>query len=526
MTDLVFPESIAEAQSMERELHRTSPRPTINFFCSCMHNDGRAGEFIERDKRLVQLSYLSHGLYVDYKRKYSKAAQEIAELKEENEELKRDLERRNNTIAGLIGVKNATEEEPEKNAAEKDDEAGREEKTGKIKKKKRGAPKGHRGASRPIPKSIDRTENVSPHSVCPDCRGTVDGTGSFDKVIIEDIVAIVKEVVQRNLEIGKCRCCGKEVRHPHVFGPPVRVGGNASAMLVSMRQTLGVSFGKLAGFSSEYLGIPLTESGAYGIVTRAADKMKAIADSLKLTLREKDWLNVDETGWKKDGERWYMWGFFDDKRAVYHPSPSRSADVPKEILGKNFKGTVIADFYSAYNFLGSTQRCLVHYLRAVCDELKITPHCRFLKKQKKNCKEIIKIGAQFAKDDLTDKDRERKGNRAKELFDEMRRANPPPKNKVCVRLSKRLERFKDSILTFLHVPGIDCHNNRAERQLRPVVLFRKISFGNRTEEGAERYGNTATVIETARLQGYSPFLFMKDLIKPFADISILARKLI
>jgi hypothetical protein len=50
-----------------------------------------------------------------------------------------------------------------------------------------------------------------------------------------------------------------------------------------------------------------------------------------------------------------------------------------------------------------------------------------------------------------------------------------------------------------NVPGAEFHNNRAERQLRPIVIFRKLSFGNRTDAGAHRFAALASVIETARL---------------------------
>lgn len=155
----------------------------------------------------------------------------------------------------------------------------------------------------------------------------------------------------------------------------------------------------------------------------------------------------------------------------------------------------------------------------------LVPNCKYLTKLKKNCKAIIEIAGELTEKKITDAERKKKERQVKKIFDKMRQAKPPPKNKVCVNLSKRLERFKDSMLTFPEVPGSDCHNNRAERQLRPVVLLRKNSFGNRTDKGAERYGNIATVIETARLQGHSPMEFMKQIIKPFADFASLAAML-
>ena len=44
------------------------------------------------------------------------------------------------------------------------------------------------------------------------------------------------------------------------------------------------------------------------------------------------------------------------------------------------------------------------------------------------------------------------------------------------------------------------NNNRDERALRPEVIFRKLSFGNRTPGGAYNYQILATVLETCRLK--------------------------
>ena len=81
-----------------------------------------------------------------------------------------------------------------------------------------------------------------------------------------------------------------------------------------------------------------------------------------------------------DGQRWYLWIFCNDQLVYFHADPSRGAKVPKAIIGVNFQGILTADFYAAYNFVGKTQRCLIHLLRTIHEEREIRPDDKILQK--------------------------------------------------------------------------------------------------------------------------------------------------
>ena len=64
----------------------------------------------------------------------------------------------------------------------------------------------------------------------------------------------------------------------------------------------------------------------------------------------------------------------------------------------------------------------------------------------------------------------------------------PPRsepNEEAVR--KRLHKQRDHLFTFLDHDGVEATNNLAERQLRPAVIARKISCGNKTPKGARTW---------------------------------------
>ena len=73
-----------------------------------------------------------------------------------------------------------------------------------------------------------------------------------------------------------------------------------------------------------------------------------------------------------------------------------------------------------------------------------------------------------------------------------------PKN---LKLAKRLRRYRDEWLVFLYHEDVEATNNRAERQIRPFVLQRKISAGNRSEWGAALQARIMSVFATTAQRG-------------------------
>jgi transposase len=68
------------------------------------------------------------------------------------------------------------------------------------------------------------------------------------------------------------------------------------------------------------------------------------------------------------------------------------------------------------------------------------------------------------------------------------------------RLARRLRKRRDHLLRFLDHDGLDATNNLSEREVRPAVIARKLSAGNRTDQGAETHAVMASVLRTCRRQ--------------------------
>ncbi len=177
--------------------------------------------------------------------------------------------------------------------------------------RKRGAPVGHRGNTRSVPTHIDHGETLPAPTVCPDCgHAELTALETRDERYIEDVPPLLREVTRRNYRQAFCPHCQSVVHHPDALhGPPVQTGPRLAAHLALLRTRLGVTYRKLAVYSTEAPGIPLTAAGALGIVNRLADRSEPIYDGLAHALTVQRVLHGDETGWKMDGQRWQLWCF-------------------------------------------------------------------------------------------------------------------------------------------------------------------------------------------------------------------------
>ena len=64
----------------------------------------------------------------------------------------------------------------------------------------------------------------------------------------------------------------------------------------------------------------------------------------------------------------------------------------------------------------------------------------------------------------------------------------------------------------LDSPDVCAHNNRVERLLRGSVIMRKITFGNRSDNGIRNHEVIMSLIETAKLHNADPLHFLRLLL--------------
>src|SRR5262249_3859639 len=130
-------------------------------------------------------------------------------------------------------------------------------------------------------------------------------------------------------------------------------------------------------------GIRLGRSYAGKIRRREGERYRPTYESLLTALRSGALVHADETKAKLQGAvgSGYVWVFANPEIAVYVYAPTREGDTVRQTL-LGFKGVLVSDFYSAYDSLDcQQQKCLIHLIRDLNDDLLKHPFDAELKEQ-------------------------------------------------------------------------------------------------------------------------------------------------
>lgn len=388
------------------------------------------------------------------------------------------------------------------------------------KKKKRGAPKGHRGATREKPSHADEYVKV-PADHCPCCHsGNLSECDSQREHFQEDIVlAVTTKTTCFQHPYYYCKDC------QHVFTsgvgegelPHGYIGPVAQAVSAHLHHTIGISFGHVLQIFSDLFGFDVSKTSLCGFENALTDKAMGWYENILEKIRLQDHLHLDETGWRIDGDNGWLWCFTNDNIVFYHIDETRSKEVVRKILGDSFDGTLCMDFYAAYDEIDAKakQRCLVHLVRELKKIAQWFPHDTEVSAFVSTVKTVVRDAVHLRKDFLLDTISEKEYADGKEkLYDRLNDIIAASyKNEECERIRKRLERYKDELFTFLEYLHISPDNNHAERQIRPSVLMKHTSFGSRSFRGAENHAVIMTLAQTAQLNGANPKDTLLALIK-------------
>lgn len=181
------------------------------------------------------------------------------------------------------------------------------------------------------------------------------------------------------------------------------------------------------------------------------------------------------------------------------------------MLGENFGGVMICDFYAAYDhYPGLHQRCWPHLLRDIYSLRTVYPDDAALAGWSKDVRELYVEAKGFYSPDARRRRQAQKGFEGRLLGLAEPYADDPLA--VQARLCRRVRRYAKELFVFVGELGVPSDNNGAERSLRHLVTCRKISGGTRSDAGTETKMALASVFGTWRAQGLNPFLECRALL--------------
>jgi len=372
-------------------------------------------------------------------------------------------------------------------------------------RKKPGTKKGHPGARRKTPERIDvRVEHRL--DGCPCCGGELQRCNRSRTRVIEDIPQEITPVVtEHTIHRDYCPSCKKHVEPvvPDAM-PNATLGHHVMALSSWFHYGLGVTIGQVRDILGTHLHTDITAGGLLAGWNRLAEAMFPWYEQIGRDLRGGAVLHADETGWRVDGQTWWLWCFCNPDTCCYMIDPSRGSPALQKFFTEAFNGTLVTDFWAAYDSLctGDNQKCLPHLLRDVIevDGRNQNTDWQAFSKQ---IKRLVRDGIRLRK--RPDFGTERYGSRIRLINRRLwALADAVYQDPDAARLGKRISKYRDQLFTFLDAAGVPPDNNHGERQIRPAVIIRKNSLCNRSEQGAATQGVLMSIYRTLKLRGHDP----------------------
>lgn len=389
----------------------------------------------------------------------------------------------------------------------------RRKRTEQAPTKKRERRQGHPGHGRSRPQQVDQTEYLSAGDTCPDCGTSFTGEGVERDRVVEDIQPIRPTTVTRYvIERRWCPACRTYHESPVTAAlPHHRLGLHLMLFVVHQKVVMGLSYRKIQRELEIFFGIHVSIGELNTIVAEVAQLFGPAYARLIRLMREQTAIHVDETGWRVDGDNHWLWVFVNDVVALYVISHSRGSKVPQALLGKDFDGTVISDFFSAYSPLDYTKaKCWAHLLRDVHGLTKgrSPPDSERVRFHDALHQLFIEMGLAAEESAADEASRE-------SVVQEMRQklhdfAAQSWEDADCQRLARRILNYLDELVVWLRDPDVAPDNNMAERSLRPAVITRKTSFGSRSQKGALAFARLLSLAQSWERQALDFFVTAHD----------------
>jgi len=341
-----------------------------------------------------------------------------------------------------------------------------------------------------------------PLTACPRCGGAVADVTVCEQ-FIEDIPPTRPHVTQLITYVGCCPTCG-EVRSTHpsqvstaTGAAGTHLGPRALGLATQLNKEFGLTTRTCVKVLKDLCGLRITPGGLVQAMHRIADKAEGWHDEVAASLRTQPSVYADETSWWVGGPGHWLWVFTSPDCTVFHVDTSRGRDVVLDMLGDDFGGVLVSDCLATYEKLPyDMHKCYSHHLKAIAAARDRSPPDRreYYDQLTGLLKAAIALGR--VRDDLPAEDvtriRQHLEERADTLILPVR--SDPDEERVAARLRKR----RHLLFTFLDHPGVEPTNNRAERALRPAVIARKLSCGNKTERGKRTWEILASLAATCR----------------------------
>jgi transposase len=356
---------------------------------------------------------------------------------------------------------------------------------------------------------------------CPNCQtffpGDLPTIGAPRRTQVWELPVIRPHITEYRQHTCCCPGCRALVTADlPLAAPPGAFGPRATALMAILRGRYRLSLDDTAELLNDVWNLPLSAASIVTSCERAREALAPVDAAIAAVVPEAEQVNADETRWPTETRKGWLWVAVCAIATSFRIHQSRSGPALRHLLGAVFRGIVGSDRFRAYapypderrqlcwaHLRRNLQGLLDHYgdetrwpqrVRAVADELFLVWH---LYKGGWLDWVSLNIALHLIKCALRDGLEEGVG-------------------RCCPKIagfSRALLTHWAALWTFSRVEGVEPTNNAAERALRHAVLWRKGSFGSRSEAGCRFVERLLSVDATCAQQQRSLFSFVTEAVR-------------
>lgn len=353
------------------------------------------------------------------------------------------------------------------------------------------------GVGRMLEPNPDRVVDAT-LAACPHCQAAFPAAAQTPQQVYDriELPPIRPDVTRVRRFGGRCACCGERATAaaPAGLEPGSPFGKSVEALVVYLHYARAIGLQRLAVLLGEIFALSISEGAISNLLARVREPLVAAAATISATVTASRVVCCDETSARVQGKTWWEWVFVGTLAVLHIIRPSRGHAVPHSLFGAIRPAVWVSDMLGSQRGHGvDWQLCLAHLLRDAqyaieCGDAAFSAAFRRLLLR------AIAIGRR--RDELKDTtlvqyraDLDRRLDRIMALH---------PLGDTGQKLRKRIGRHRAHLFVFITDRDVPSTNNVSERNLRPSVIFRKVSNGFRCEWGAETYAAFRSVVSTAK----------------------------